>query len=169
MNPEPGQYIKILFNNGTNAEGIVESWSDDKSVLSSKNNKSIMVIQKTKIDVLAVLIYKSEITSQLDSKSKEEIMNKYSELINEKKKDLNTVKELAELKQELNVQEREDFFSKLKTHQMTNVGSIGKYALPNFSKKPGALEHPAPEDKRKNLGHCQDLFDMFASKDENNR
>lgn len=52
MNPLPGQFVKVLFNNNTFMEGTVVKWSDEKSVL--KDDNSVFIIQKTAQDVMMI-------------------------------------------------------------------------------------------------------------------
>lgn len=161
MNPEKGQYVKILFNNGTTAEGIVQSWSDEKSVLISENRESILIVQKSKEDILTVII-------NTKYKTKEEANRKQEELVNEVPKTKKTIQELAELRKELNRHEREDFFNATRSHEMSQVGSVGHYVLPNFSKKPRVIQRPGPQDKRTNVRHYSGLLEMFDGEDEDN-
>jgi hypothetical protein len=52
MNPIKGQYVRALFYNGTQAEGFVVSWSDEESILTSKDGSLVAIIKNTKDDLM---------------------------------------------------------------------------------------------------------------------
>jgi len=160
MNPEAGQYIKVLFVNGTSAEGTVQSWSDEKSVLVS-DNESICIIHNTLVNVLTVIIHAKY-------RPKRVATQEFEKLAEEPKKDKQTIQDLAELKKELNRYEREEFFGKLRTHEMTQTGSVGTYAFPNLSKKPRPIKRPSEENNGKGVRTYPGLHEMFSRKDEDN-
>ena len=60
MNPEPGDFVKVLFHNGLVEEGIVVNWTDEKSAIRSHNNRATMIIQRTLDSVFAVQIIHEE-------------------------------------------------------------------------------------------------------------
>lgn len=161
MNPELGQYVKILFVNGTSAEGVVHSWSDGKSVLVAENKESMCIIHNTLENVLTVII-------QCSYLPKKRAVEKFEELAEEPKKDKRTIQDLAELKKELNRQEREDFFNNFRTHEMSSVGTVGQYALPNLSQKPRSFKRSAPENNGKGVRTYPDLSEVFSGKNKNN-
>lgn len=177
MDPLIGQSVKILFNNGTAVEGTVVQWSDDKSVIKSINKESLFVIQKTKQDVLAVIIRlndkkveKESIQHSIDMKKsasvdKKELEKQYEDIKNNQNDDLR-IKKLVELKSELNQLEKEEFFNRFRGHEMTQIGSVGNYVLPNISKKPRIVERSSEENQRKNVRNHSKLSKMFARKNK---
>jgi hypothetical protein len=52
MTPKKGQYVRAFFYNGAQAEGFVVVWTDEKSVLASKNGTLAAVIKHTEEDVM---------------------------------------------------------------------------------------------------------------------
>jgi hypothetical protein len=60
VNPEPEQHVKLYFHNGGIEEGVVVSWSDQKSVLRSLTSPNLLIIQDTIRSVLAVKIFLEE-------------------------------------------------------------------------------------------------------------
>ncbi len=60
--PEEGDHVRILFNNGLKDEGIVLQWTEEISALQSLNQKSILIIQHTNKDIMAVeIIFKNDV------------------------------------------------------------------------------------------------------------
>lgn len=191
MEPKSGQLVKVLFNNGTAVEGIVIEWSDDKSVLKSKNGESILIIQKTKQDVLSVIInlrYKEDTVStkveqieveQREVKQKvqpvidEDLEKQYEKIKDESSKDLSSddlrIRKLVELKSELNRLEKEEFFNQFRSHEMTRVGSVGNYVLPNFSKKPRPFKRPSAQNQGEDVRDHSSLPPLFNNKNKNSR
>lgn len=161
MNPNVGQYVKIIFNNGTTSEGIVKYWSDEKSILISENGDSMMIIQKTKNDVLSVVI-------KLKHKPINQLQVEYEELVDKVEKNNDDIKNLAELRKELIHQEQKDFLETVKTHEMSQIGSV-QYALPNISTKPRPFQRSPSQNKRADIRNYSSLSEVFGPKNKNNR
>jgi hypothetical protein len=139
MKLQTGQHIKILFRNRLSEEGIVQSWDNREGVLKSLDGKSLMIIQHPNRDILAIQVI---LENPQESKDKAEqsisktagdiiksIQNSDSqEIINDH------IKTIAELKKDLDEQERKIVAEKLKDHYIGSTGKA-KYELPGFCKK----------------------------------
>jgi len=134
MIPQKGQQIKCFFRTGVLVEGTVEEWSDQQAQLIASDSHSIIIITNPKQDVMMIKIMLTDqkpsnenkkikdlnINSKIDPK-----INPFDDLKNKK---------LAELKIELNKQEREIISQKMKEHQPTNIQPI-RYYYPNILTK----------------------------------
>jgi hypothetical protein len=116
MNPQKGQYVKCIFNDNSSLEGIVEFWSDQKSVLKSKDNKNILIIQRTLEDVKLVKIILGQ--SQIIQQPKSRVEQKFQQTLNNNPNPYDPIKnkKLAELKTQLIEQEKKIVAEKLIEH-----------------------------------------------------
>lgn len=122
MDPQKGQYVKVIFRNGAQAEGYVVSWSDQKSVLTSSDGQSFFIIQKTTEDVMAVKIILEEIKAlpQLEVEL-DEIEEKFEEVYTQPSDSDLRLKNLAQLKAAMVEQEKKIVAEKLKSHTFSGV------------------------------------------------
>ena len=51
-----GQFVKVIFRNGTQLEGVVESWSDTKAILISTDKTTSLIIMNVAEDVMLVKV-----------------------------------------------------------------------------------------------------------------
>jgi len=118
MIPQKGHYVKIMFRNGTQAEGYVESWSDQQSVLKSSDNSNLFLIQKTVEDVMAIkIILEKAPESQIVLEEKlEEYQQEFEQVYEQPSADDLRIKNLAQLKCAMIEQERKITASKLRQH-----------------------------------------------------
>lgn len=163
MNPEPGDYVKVLFNNGTAAEGFVRSWSDAKSVLETESQDSFFVIQKTLEDVLAVKIFPGHLRQ-------EEAEQEFEEVRVQPRTQTN-IKKLAELRTELNRQERDNFFNQIQSHKIGQIRPVDYhvYSVPQATSQRGPQLDPTTQAPRTNLRGNPGLPEMFQRQDKINR
>lgn len=149
MKPQPNQQIHVVFRNGIQLDGTVIDWSDDKSVLTSTSGAATIVILKTDADVLFYRV----------SNAKTE----YQEVKEKPVKTDEDIRDLAELKNELNILEREEIREKLNSHEISgtpqvNYGSI----IPKIASTPN---NPNTQSRRQDTNPRQELQSLFAKKD----
>lgn len=135
MIPQVGQYVKVIFRNGMQAEGTVAAWSDDKSVVNLPDNKSVCLIMNTKEDVLMVQMVNDISETKIGLREHmEELENQFHETYKEPSVNDLRLKKLAELKQMMIEQEKKIVKEKVVDHSITTVQGP-KYGQPNFFKK----------------------------------
>jgi hypothetical protein len=163
MNPEPGNYVKVLFNNGTAAEGFVRSWSDHKSVLETEAQDSFFVIQNTENSVLAIKIFPGYRHTSIAQKEFEDVRAL--------PRDQNNIKKLAELRTELNRQEREAFFNQATSHELGQIQPVQYHVfnVPQATEERGSQQHSAPQAPRTNLRTRQGVPNVQWSQTPHNR
>ncbi len=190
MNPEVGQYVRVVFLNGTSAEGFVHSWSDEDSVLVDDTRETFLVIKATKRDVQMIKIDLRRVPSEEMKRRQDEARADLREQIRKRTMEPTTVPEphdteeiqqaevpedkpagspiqrLVDLRKEAIRLEKEEYFSRVKTHTMGQVGSVGNYAFPNLSKKPRPFEHPTEEDSGEDVRYYPGLSEMFGGEEE---
>jgi hypothetical protein len=132
MKPIKGQHIHILFKNGTNINGIVELWSDKESHLKSISGNNDIIIFNTIENVMMVILNKEK-----QAEEKKELSKKFEATYNAPSDDDLRNKNLADLKNLLNQQEKEIIIEKLSSHHITDVAGV-KYGVPGFFKKQGS-------------------------------
>lgn len=144
MIPQKGQYVKVVFRNSTQMEGIVESWSDNKSVLLAQDKQSLMVIMKTSEDVLAFKIILNHMTLEDAKKKLEETQDKFRQILQQPvaPKDLEEQgltaiqikgKNLAQLKSLMIEQEKKIIAEKIREHTLHDIRTT-RYEQPRFHK-----------------------------------
>lgn len=131
---EKGQYVKIVFKNSTQLEGIVDSWSDKQSVLKSIEGDSLMIIFNTSEDVMAVKIIlnfvkPSELHRRL-SETKQEFEAVRETLSNDELR----IQKLADLRKMLIKQEKQIINQQIREHMPSQI-TEAKYGIPNFNKR----------------------------------
>lgn len=133
MKPKKGQFVKLIFRNATQIEGIVEEWSDTESVLRAVDGANFLVITQTSQDVMAYKIV-------MEHTPPEELPKKFNELVSQFKEvyeqpsndDLRTMK-LAKLKVAMIDQEKKIVAHNLTKHVSSHI-SGASYGSP-FIKK----------------------------------
>lgn len=161
MNPVKGQSVQVRFNNGTYFDGVVEEWSDQKSILRLSDCNDIVVIQKTLHDVLLVKILnkRTEPKSNVNAIDNREIFEEFEQL-SKQPKDKLTLSRMAELKDEINKLEREEMFSKMKTFSPTGFRET-KYGLPANLCIRSPAKHSIQEVAVQDNGIDQELQRLF--------
>ena len=130
MKPTKGQHIHILFTNGTTANGIVELWSDKESHLKSNDND--IIIYNTIQNVMMIMLLNKEHKEN----NIEILQKKFEETYQAPSGDELRDKNLVQLKNLLNKQEKENIALKLRSHHITDVAGV-KYGVPGFFEKQG--------------------------------
>lgn len=144
MIPKKGQYVKVVFRNGTQMEGIVDTWSEQKSVLLAQDKQSVMVIMKTLEDVLAFKIILNHLSLEEAQKKLSESQDKFREVIKTpippeqvEQEGLTPLqikaKTLAQLKTIMIEQEKKIIAEKIREHTIHDV-RIPRYEQPRFHK-----------------------------------
>jgi sRNA-binding regulator protein Hfq len=135
MTPQIGQYIKVFFRNGMQAEGIVQSWSEMKSVLLIADGKDLCLILKTEEDVILVQMINDISKTKVGLR---EHMNELEEQFQETYKmpsaDELRIKKLSDLKQMMIEQEKKIIKDKMVDHNIP-IGQGTTYGLPSIFKK----------------------------------
>jgi sRNA-binding regulator protein Hfq len=149
MIPQPGNIIVVFFRNGVQLEGIVVSWSDQKSVLKSPTGASLIVIQKTLDDIMCYKL----------SNAKTE----YEKLKDKPRKEEDDIKVLAALKIELNELERAEAREKLTSHTAGEVKY--NYGLPTNIPVKSVEQYPGEKTTSTDSGFSQELQNMFRKRD----
>jgi hypothetical protein len=140
MNPEKNQYVIIIFKNGLQSEGYVESWSDKKSVLKSIDSLTYFVIQNTDQDVMAFKILLNPSILKPQKQLQEELKEIKSSFNEEVKKPSQNIednlrmKNLAQLKQAMIEQEKKIEQAKLREHNFCGLPNKGNYEHGLFKK-----------------------------------
>lgn len=117
MNPETGQLVKVYFRNGFTSEGVVQSWSDGKSVLKAVESSNLLIIQKTIEDILFVQVIFTEQPAQVPSQK----LQFYEELPEVEERDPHLrAKSLLELQKLRRETEAENV-----KHHLTNLKNRG--------------------------------------------
>jgi sRNA-binding regulator protein Hfq len=133
MNPEKDQSVKILFKNGMYLDGIVESWTDTKAVLRSLDGNSLIIIQNTSEDIMAVKVYLK--TSEKNIELKTNLEKEFQEVLDKPAEDINAkTKRLVDLRMMLSEQDKKIVANKLKEHHITEPNKV-KYGYPRFFSK----------------------------------
>jgi hypothetical protein len=133
MIPQVGQYVKIVFRNATQAEGVVESWSDEATILRSPDKKSIFIIQRTAEDVMAVKIILDYTGFTSLEKKIEETKEKFQQVYEQPSADDLRIKSMAQLKTAMIEQERKILAERMKEHRPTGIKN--SYQYPDFFQK----------------------------------
>lgn len=162
MNPEYGQFIQVRFNNGVFFDAVVESWSDEKSVLILSDTNDKVVIQKTLQDVLLVKILAHKNVPEVKQQHKTEIDEEFEELFELPKTD-DTLSRMAELKDELNKMEREEVFNKTASHKASGVREV-TYGIPRNIQIGSAAQHTQQKIASANSQLDSELSRLFSKK-----
>src|ERR1700722_84519 len=150
MTPDNGQNIVLYLRNGVQLEGVVVSWTDDKSVLQSPQGTSLIVIQKTLDDVMFFKITDAR--------------KDFQKLIEKPEKQEDDIKKIAELKNEINELDRVELRDKLSSHSADGMREI-QYGLPGTNIKiKGAIKRPGDKIAGTNSTFGAELQDLFPKK-----
>lgn len=132
MIPQKGNHIKCLMRNNSVLEGIVELWSNEQSILRSLDNLSLSIIQNPAQDIVVI-----KIVLKTPIQMKNDLELKFDEEYNKTSNDDLRLKNLVDLKNLLNTQEKKIVAEKLKDHHIGEVKKIN-YGQPGFLPKPSA-------------------------------
>lgn len=142
MMPQPGSRVKIFFKGSMNAEGIVESWGQ-KAVLKSLEDDSILIIQNTSEDIVAIKVYGSAVPNKKQEKpnkeikeslqKKQEIDKEFDKVLSSESNDMR-LNSLVELRKLQSIQDKKIISEKLKEHSIVDAKPV-TYEQPRFLKK----------------------------------
>lgn len=158
MNPQKDQLVEIRFNNGLYLKGIVENWTDEKTVLRLDNTKEVIIIQNTRETVLLVKIVGKEKAQQ-----KQTISTEFEELKEQPKTDY-SLKRMAELKDEMNRLEKEEILRKARSHEASGTRNI-EYGIPLSLITKHSQQKTTPKDN----GFGAELQALFGKRDKISR
>lgn len=166
MTPQTGQHVKCILRNGAIAEGIVEEWFANTVQLRSLDGESILIITHPAEDIMLIKIIldkAKEIEADPDPGPTLEEVRDFESQFQEAADatdphDIDQVKSLAQLRIELNKQERRIIAEKLKEHRPS--GSLYKpnttpYHYPSVVTKsksayqPGRIPNGPPRSPKK--------------------
>ena len=137
MIPQKGHYVKIIFRNGSQAEGYVESWSDKQSILKSVEGESYFLIQKTVEDVMAIkiILENAPVPQNVLEDKLEEYQQEIEQVYKQPSSNDLRVKNLAQLKCAMIEQERKITASKLRQHTVSGNERKNPYEHGLFQKQ----------------------------------
>lgn len=130
---EPGQYVRIIFRNSMQMEGVIESWSEEESILVPPEGTDKFIIFHTEQDVLGVKVCQ-ELPAKKKHKKFEEIVNQFKEVQETPSADDLRLQNLAQLKILMNEQEKKIISEKVRDHNISNVRQT-QYGFPGITKK----------------------------------
>jgi NurA-like 5'-3' nuclease len=133
MNPQKGDEVKLLFRNNLEIEGVVQTWSNEKSIIKCANNDNFYIIQKTAEDIVVVLVVKTPTPEKIKEELQTDFEQTYNQPSNEnlQPEDLR-IQNLASLRKLLIKQDKKIVEDKLKTHSSTPFSYGVKYGVPGF-------------------------------------
>jgi hypothetical protein len=134
MEPQVGQFVKLIFRNGTLMEGIIQQWSKTRSVLKSESSEDILVILQTEQDLLAYKIVASYISPKELPHRLNQLEQQFEETRQQPSTDDLRLQSLAQLKVAMIQHEKKMVANQLKHHLPTQTISKVQYGNP-FSKK----------------------------------
>jgi len=154
MTPQTGQHVKVILSNGVIAEGIVEEWHPNTVQLRSIDGESILIINKPTEDIMLIkiILEKPKEKADFESVPSVEEANEFAAHFQEVADSTDPydnagVKTLAQLRIELNKQERRIIAEKLKEHRP----GIGSKSISRTYNYPGAVS--SPEARRNQYGY----------------
>lgn len=174
MTPEKGQLVQVRFNNGIFFDGVVEEWTDQKSVLKLPDGEETVIIQKTLQDVMLVkiLVTKSPVVAKsvvgsiplkderYQHTPPRDIYDEFNQL-KEAPPSNRSLHRMAELKDEMNKLEREEIAQKFNTFEPTGAREI-EYGLPK-SLKINPFEECIASDNTQFASQLSNLFGIKKS------
>lgn len=142
-----GLQVKCLLKNSTLIEGIVEVWNDQFVQLKSLDQENILFIHRPNEEIVftKIIMVKNNINNKEDNENyktvplnqqswslkvfnhqKENLEQKFQEELVKPSSNLR-IKTLADLKKELNKQDKKIIKEKLKEHQITDAPNRVEY------------------------------------------
>jgi sRNA-binding regulator protein Hfq len=134
MEPQVGQFVKLIFRNGTLMEGIIQQWSNLKSVLKSESSDDLLVILNTEQDLLAYKIIVSYLSPREVPLRLSQLEQQFEEVYQQPSADELRLQSLAQLKTAMIQQEKKIVSNRLKQHIPTQTISKVQYGNP-FNQK----------------------------------
>lgn len=157
-----GDFIFIKFVNGLYLNVIVESWSNEEAIVLYPEDKSKIILYNIKKNVLFIKILNKENIPENKEKKYSKLKEEFSNLANQTK--TNTVLgSLAELKDEMNKIEREEFIRKAHSHIPSGVRNV-EYGTPRVIPVARIKEHPSQETSSQDSRVNKSLQQLFKKK-----
>lgn len=157
MTPQTGQHVKCILRNGAIAEGIVEEWFANTVQLRSLDNESILIITHPSEDIMLIKIVlekKEESEEPVPTESEVREFESHFQEVADKTdpNDVDQIKTLAQLRIELNKQERRIIAEKLREHRPGGtIPAVKNYNYPGAVSSTDARRnqdgHPGPSKK----------------------
>lgn len=144
MNPIKDQIISVIFPGGIQVDGKVVSWTDEKAIILSLSGASTFIINSPLKNVLFIKI----------SNAKENYATITTSAVRPE-----NIKEVAELKIELNKLEKEEIREKLNSHIPGEPRQIS-YDIPNITIK-HSQQYSREEIPRQSSQFNQSLSNLF--------
>lgn len=135
ITPTKGQRVQCLIKGGGTVEGIVESWSDQQSILHSLDGRHLFIIAHTEEDIVLTSIALSEPKPEPELKENiRDQLHKVQQSVGDPELEQANV---DDLKQMLIRQERKILAEKVKDHfgDAKTKPYATKYETPSFFKK----------------------------------
>lgn len=127
---EPGNYVKLSLKSGLQVEGIVESWSKEEVILSTKGSQNKLYI----FNVMENVILAKVVLDDKPRQVMENLKKQFEEVKAAPIGDLR-IKKIAELKTMMNEQEKIDIAESLTEHKVSTTNKAN-YGYPGFFKIP---------------------------------
>lgn len=133
-----GKYIKLLLSNNIQVDGFVEEWNDHYLKVNIPEEKCITFIPQPNKNVIVAKVYdqkpiKSNHRNEI-AKSINEANEEFEEQVQEIPNDELRLQTLAQLKNNLIVQEKNILKNKIKDHHAGGIQEV-KYGIPRITKK----------------------------------
>lgn len=135
---EKGSHVRVYLKNSVQAEGFVESWSDDKLILTSENNLNKFIIFNIKENLVAVKLSLVEAgLEKYDIQSApvnpDYLQKEFEETVAAPIEQSIKNKSLARLRIMMAEHDKKEAAENLKNHVVTTRQS--QYGYPSFIKK----------------------------------
>lgn len=128
-----GRFVKCFLKNNLIVEGKVESWND-KEILLSLEDSEILIFNPLENLLMVKFISKNNKNEPVENDIISNNVSQTQSLPIKNPFDPDYTKNIAELKQELDKQEKEIIKNKLKSFAIEEVKKV-KYEYPGFFKK----------------------------------
>ncbi len=181
MNPTQGQLIQIRFNSGIFFDAIVETWSDQKSVLRLPETNEVVIIQRTLQDVLLVKILQPAAPTMpiqqehepgeepqavpiYHSHETRELQDEFDWLADEPTTH-HTLKRMSELKDELNKIDRAEMLGKMNNFK-PNARKAVNYGNPGSLQVSGIAQRTEQKAPSPSSGFGAELQGLFGQRNQ---
>ena len=126
--PQSQQHVKILLNNGTLVEGIVENWTNEEVILISLDRESKLILPRPNDDIMLIKIVldtseksmPTEKSKRKPSTATSELQEAFDTLVESPTDTPGRTENLAELRIQLAEAERAIIAEKMREHHIGN-------------------------------------------------
>jgi len=126
-----GQFIKVIFRNGTTLEGFVKNWSDTKATLTSEDKTTSLIIMNVSEDVMLIKIMEPPKTIKELENETIKLEEEFEEVKAAPSADELRLQKLADLKKLMIEQDKKIVSEKVKTHTSEGPQPV-QYKYPSF-------------------------------------